>query len=192
MKWVDDFIDGITSTHGLENLRKTEGEEELKPLDFSNIRPQEKQASSNGRQENLLHQGPHPSGGYKSGDGLPPIDESQTSRRPYRKTCKRDGSALKVVLILSIVIAVIQLFVEASFLVAIMVVVVGVEVGLCLTGLATGQSFEPSMVFFFLFSTASFALLSYCALARRPDEIMRILASVFFCIPQIMLVVSWD
>lgn len=191
MKWIDDFIDGITSTHGLENLRKTEEEEELKPLDFSNIRPQEKQPSSNGRQENLLHQGPHPSGGYKSGDGLPPIDESQTSRRS-RKVYAKDVSALKVALILSIVIAVIQLFVEASFLVAIMVVVVGVEVGLCLTGLATRQSFEPSMVFFFLFSTVSFALLSYCALARRPDEIMRILASVFFCIPQIMLVVSWD
>lgn len=192
MKWVDDFIDGITSTHGLENLRKTEEEEELKPLDFSNIRPQEKQVRSNDRHADLLHQGPHPSGGYKGGDGLPPIDERQTSRRPYRKTCKRDGSALKVALILSIVIAVIQLFVEASFLVAIMVIVVGVEVGLCLTGLATGQSFEPSMVFFFLFSTASLALLAYCAFAWRPDEIWRILATVFFCIPQIMLVVTWD
>lgn len=191
MKWVDDFIDGITSTHGLENLRKTEGEEELKPLDFSNIRPQEKQASSNGRQENLLHQGPHPSGGYKNGDGLPPIDESQTSRRS-RKVYAKDVSALKVALILSIVIAVVQLFVDITLFTAVMVVVVGIEVGLCLTGLFKGQSFEPSMVFFFLFSTASFALMAYCAMAWRPDEIWRILAIVFFCIPQIMLVVSWD
>ena len=55
-----------------------------------------------------------------------------------------------------------------------------------------GESFEPVMVFFFLFSVDALFLLAYYALARSPDEIIRILATICFCIPQIMLIVTWD
>lgn len=192
MGLFDGLLNDISRAHGINSNKANAEDEHLKPIDLSKVHPFESPKNQHDRKDGLSYQGPHPSGEYRGGSNLPPIDKMQSGKHSQRKVRARNGSALKVALILSIIIAIVQLFVDVSFLAAVMVVVVGIEVGLCLTGLSTGQSFEPSMVFFFLFSTASLALLAYCAFAWRPDEIFRILASVFFCIPQIMLIVSWD
>ena len=189
MGLFDGVLNDISRAHGIHNNKSNAEDEHLKPIDLSKVHPFESQKNQYDKKDGSPYQWPHPSGEYSN---LPPIDKMQSGKQPRRMVRAREGSALKVALILSIIIAIVQLFVDVSFLAAVMVVVVGIEVGLCLTGLSTGQSFEPSMVFFFLFSTASLALLAYCAFAWRPDEIFRILASVFFCIPQIMLIVSWD
>ena len=192
MGLFDGILNDISRAHGINNNKANAEDEHLKPIDLSQVHPFEGQKNQYDKKDGYPYQGPHPSGGYGGGGNLPPIDKIQSGKQPRRMVRAREGSALKVALILSIIIAIVQLFVDVSFLAAVMVVVVGIEVGLCLTGLSTGQSFEPSMVFFFLFSSASLALLAYCAFAWRPDEIFRILASVFFCIPQIMLIVTWD
>lgn len=192
MGLFDDLLNDICGTHGINKFKVNAEDEYLKPIDMSKIHPFENRMNQDDKKEDLQYQGAHSSGEYRSGSNLPPIDKFQTRKQSQQKVHVRDVSVLKVALILSIIIAIVQLFVDMSLFVAIMIIVVGVEVGLCLTGLSTGQSFEPSMVFFFLFSTVAFVLLAYCSLAYRPDDIIRILATVCFCIPQIMLIVIWD